>query len=253
VVLLGKSGDPDAADELARLQWYPKQRDVRWWSALLLAELEDKRARPALEIVLTEDLPTPEAFSDLHIQSEEAHERILQRANAAYFLGQLGGSATIVLLRRALERAAGLEGVLPIEVGHFILDRLHAYQSALVTALGQLGALGALTNLQVPDPAVWVAHHPAPEAPAEPPPPLATRPGWHLALLCIDLVMGYLRPHFDPKLLYGRGGSFSFEAVPELREELAVQLHCIFGWEATTVENALANYEISRLGDLSFY
>lgn len=252
VVLLAKSGDPATADELTRLQAYPKERDVRWWSALLLAELEDKRARPALEVMLTENLPTPETFSEPPARNEEAHERLLKRARAAHFLGQLGGPLTIVLLRRTLERTVALEGVLPVEIESFILNWLHQYQSALVTSLGQLGALGALTNLQIPDPAVWVAHHQSPNTPAEPSPRFATRPGWHLAMLCIDLVMGHLRKQFDPKLLYSHG-AFSFGGVPELREELAVQLRRIFGWEETMVEYALANYEVHRLGDLSFY
>lgn len=251
-VLLAKSGDPVAANELLRLQRHPKQRDVRWWSALLLAELGDGRAREALETMLTEGLPSQEAFTDPQVQQQETLSWILQRADAAHRLGVVGGPASLVLLRQALERALALETVIPAEADSFIVQRLHRYQSALATALGQLGGLGSLTGLHPVEPAVWIAHHQPPDPGDDNAQPRSQlRPGWHLMMLSIDLLMGHLRRQFDPKLVYSRGG-FSFAGVPELREKLTVELRQIFAWDADTTKYALEKYEIHQLSDLSF-
>jgi hypothetical protein len=248
VILLGKSQGTGAADELTRLQWYPKQRDVRWRSALQLSELGDRRARPALETMLVEDLPTPAAFADPEVQQAEAHDWLLQRASAAHYLGTLGGQSSNVVLRQALERALELEPVLSSEVEHFVLTRLHVYQSALASAMGQLGGLGGLTGLHPADPAVWEVQHQAQSSAAT---PQESKPGWHLTMLCIDVVMGHLRNQFDFKTLYSRG-HFSFDGLPELREQLAVQLRQVFGWPAHTIASAITDYEIHQLSDLSF-
>lgn len=248
VILLAKSQGAGAADELARLQWYPEQRDVRWRSALQLSELGDRRARPALETMLVEDIPTPVAFADPDVQQAEAYGWLLQRASAAHYLGTLGDQSSIVAVRQALERALELEPVLSSEVERFVLTRLHDYQSALAGAMGQLGGLGGLTGLHPADPAVWVVRHQVQSSGAT---PHESKPGWRLTMLCIDVVMGHLRNHFDFKALYSRG-QFSFDGLPESREQLAAQLRQVFGWPAETVASAIADYEIHKLSDLSF-
>lgn len=251
VILLAKSQGAGAADELTRLQRHPKQRELRWWSALLLSDLGDGRARQTLETMLTEELPSPDAFSDPQVQLQESVSWILQRASAADRLGVLGGPTTLVLLRQALERALELETVVSAEAEAFIIQRLHRYQSALAASLGQLAGLGTLTGLHPAEPAVWIAHNQSIDPGDDKQLRSQTRPGWHLMILCIDLLMGHLRHRFDPKLLYSHG-SFSFAGIPELRDELAKELRQVFAWDAEAIKYALEKYEIHQLSDLSF-
>jgi hypothetical protein len=118
----------------------------QWASALCLGERKDEHALPVLLSCFQEFLPPR-----MHPLEREGGLYHSWRIRAASLLGEWGRKDLAPALRQALDTAWKLEQA-------DIVDRKHVwhdYQDALLYALGQLEAFGALAGFSVPESRQW--------------------------------------------------------------------------------------------------
>jgi hypothetical protein len=194
----------------------------RWYNALYLGVLEDKRAVPILCAMLTEFLPSPQTYQKQR-QQQWHYEDV--RDSAAYILGRIGDPACIPSLRHALQAVIQVErgqtkppnGTPEMETIHYqnSIRALRRYQDRIVYALGRLGSLGALTGLQGGEERI---------------------PLWR-----IHLIMGHQHGR------YALATMGAFEDEPALVADITDILEQQFGLAATEHEHDMRLYERKML------
>src|SRR5258708_1342708 len=118
---------------------------VRWAAALSLGDMRDTKALPVLIGMLQEFLPPPYiSLSEDEVESDWFEAKHL---HVAGILGQWGDPALIPVLRDTLARVWLVEQQAP---AHEDPQLWWHYQEALAYALGQLGALDRLKDLDLP-------------------------------------------------------------------------------------------------------
>ncbi len=205
IFVIGHSGNPAA---IAPFLSSPNQKE-RWASALCLGEINDTYAYPYLETMLIEGLSLDPATWP---RTREAHWEMQwydnNRIVALQLLEPWDAPSLISTMRQAYQRMWDLE-----QVGHPHLSG-YAYQDALMHALGQRGAFGSLTGLNLPLP--------------------------HLKIAMMQLALGSLRP---------RTPADAFQALigdERLQKEVARVLEQRFGLSKEEREDCILNcYEYS--------
>jgi|SRR5579859_3934598 len=112
-------------------------RKERWASALSLGAGHDEHAIPYLEQILLEGLNPAEQPSP-----DEEDWYLVQRHNAARLLTSWGSATVVPVLRQSFLAVEALRECKPSSD-----DYLFDYQDTLAYALGQYGAVGALTGI----------------------------------------------------------------------------------------------------------
>lgn len=120
----------------------PKER---WASALCLGEMKDEEAFPVLLEMLQETFPLQRSASEKRYSWDEDEGWYgYHQVRIPYLLGTWRRSLVVPLLRQTLLRSWELEQhEFPLRFWRL------PYQEALASALGQLGAFGALTDLSL--------------------------------------------------------------------------------------------------------
>jgi HEAT repeat protein len=244
--MIAEARIPQGPDALAAFLTSP-DRAERWDSAWNLSEFHDARALPVLATMLTEGLPSSHEYLSRLGQLET---REFLRMAAAHALGAAGDVTYVSALRRALQLVIDLEAGFPFlpspapgddspeaDVWHSAgydgaLSAAHMYQRDLVYGLGQLGALGALTDLDTSAldriDAEQLAREKYPVDPAR----VARRiEEWQMRLLAAYLL--YVR-HAMPVAANVRGYPMEDLAIP-----LGQQLQVVFGMSDADCERCM--------------
>ncbi|WIG58921.1 MAG: hypothetical protein OJF49_001668 [Ktedonobacterales bacterium] len=241
---LGCRRIPQARDYLASLM---ESSDVaeRQACRIALAHAGDKRAVQPLMELLGEFLPGEPPYDDWREQLASFLES--WQADIPGLLGRLGDPVAAPALRRALQATIAVTGSYSFnpeailfrgEIVDFDnmtaqdnelltvaseLQVLLGYQDGLVYALGQLGAVGALTGV----------------APAHP--ERATDRARTLALWTVHLLMGYLHERYPVV------EEQWWQDLPELRADLDHFLERLYGLDLETRNAYLQLYEREKL------
>ncbi len=122
------------------------QRKERWASAVCLGAMHDERATPYLQRILLEGLDPEEPFDP-----EDENWYAVKRDDVARLLSSWGPSTVVTTLRQSFLAVNRLREARPCPKYLFV------YQDTLAYALGQRGALGALTGVALTEPQRRVA------------------------------------------------------------------------------------------------
>jgi sugar lactone lactonase YvrE len=147
IFAIGYSGTPQAIEEIAPFLHDP-ERMARWASALCLGEQGDERALPTLETLLLEGL-TVEEYRRAYQHQDEQEADVMFWCKAIRYqvpivLARWDRPALIPLLREGFKRYWEIELALSHPPGFPL-----AYYDRVAYALGQRGALGALTGIDL--------------------------------------------------------------------------------------------------------
>jgi hypothetical protein len=119
---------------------------------LCLGEVKAEQALPVLENMLQEGLFDQQVVSPDTVEDVVWYERY--QGLVAYLLGRWENPRFVPLLSQALQaswqREQQVIGPAPFSPWAWSLSSYHAFQEALATALGHLGAFGALMQLEFP-------------------------------------------------------------------------------------------------------
>lgn len=147
IFAIGYSGTPQAVEEVAPFL-YDAERMARWASALCLGERGDERALPTLETMLLEGL-TIEEYRRAYQHEDEQEANVMFwckaiRPEVPPLLAKWDHPALIPILREGFKRYWEIELALSHPPGF-----LPPYYDRVAYALGQRGALGALTDIDL--------------------------------------------------------------------------------------------------------
>ena len=147
IFTIGYSGTPQAAEEIAPFL-QDAERMARWASALCLGERGDERALPALETMLLEGL-TVEEYRRAYQHEDEQEADVtfwceVIRPQVPPLLAKWDHPSLISTLREAFKRYWEIELALSHPAGFMV-----QYYDQVAYALGQRGALGALTGIDL--------------------------------------------------------------------------------------------------------
>lgn len=146
---LGCSDDPEA---LALLEpyLYQSQPQDRWLSALFLGQRKDERARPVLETMLTEFLPT--SISPLPVPNKSWFDS--KRMWVVKTLAQWNDPRLVSVLRHGFIESMKAE---PYQPSDFFREYGYRFQDRLMYQLGEWSAFGVLVGLELPPPHLHIA------------------------------------------------------------------------------------------------
>ncbi len=206
------SANPAFHDQLAPLLRSDHSLE-RWASAICLGSIKDEAALPILCEMLEEFLPP-----DVPLRPDGNREWLFSwwRNHAPILLGGLGNSAASPFLRHALQRTIIIQADSSVNLRKAELRNLVAYQHHIVYALGRLDAFGSLINITElkDDVAVWQVH----------------------------LLMGHLHGRYPLTFIP------TWDAAPEMKEEVALLLLKYFGLDQQEQEYCLRQYQRQCLG-----
>ena len=219
--LLIASGLSIAAEE-AVFRLTSTDRLTRWYCALYLGGLGDRRCIPVLQEILATSFPSP-AVSFATRLAEYRYEDA--KYGAAYILGELGEPSCAPSVWQALINTLKIERGRPPEpedqrdkvIRSCTIRYLQDYQNTLVYTLGRIKAFGALWGLDVSEK--------------------------QLAIWRIHLIMGSL--HGQYKLA---GAIFFRDAPAPLLSHVSVTVQNVFGIAPPDHDSDLRAYEQSLLG-----
>ncbi len=146
---LGCSDDPEA---LALLEpyLYQSQPQDRWLSALFLGQRKDEHARPVLETMLTEFLPT--SVTPLSVPNKFWFDS--KRMWIITVLSQWNDSRLVSVLRHAFIESVNAEPHQPNDLSR---EYGYRFQDQLMYQLGVWGAFGVLVGLDLPPTRLQIA------------------------------------------------------------------------------------------------
>jgi HEAT repeat protein len=157
IFALGYSGKPEVRSLLLPLL-HSLHRLERWASALCLGQMQDESAFPVLQEMLTEGLFDQEIDGDTSMDEDTTWYES-QRTLVTYLLGEWNNPKIVPALRQALQATWQREQQATSSRHPWTDFRQfwHYYQDSLALTLGQLGAFGALTTLDLPLPRLRIA------------------------------------------------------------------------------------------------
>jgi hypothetical protein len=223
VELLLASDFSIAVDEAAaRLQ--SPDRLARWYCALYLGKLGDRRGLPILNEMLVDAVPNATEYFARHGVDWRLEDA---RYSAATFIGELGEHSSSPFVRRALMEMLSIERNSPPPsrdqreqvLNKTLLDYIRTYEDKLIYSLGRLRAFGALTGVMIPDN--------------------------RLGVWCVHLLLGSLHGQYDIS------GIASFEENAALVHRVNEMLQEIFGLDAVEQKQAVRDYDQTKFFMLS--
>ena len=147
IFALGWMATPEDQEALFPFLHSPVQKE-RWATALCLGAMKDERALPYLQIMLLEGLSLdPQTWPRTPEEHWEEQWYDAHRPSVVPLLESWHPPTLIPAMRQAFYRVWEL-----VQAGHPHLFSGYVYQDALAYALGQRGALGVLTGLDLPPP-----------------------------------------------------------------------------------------------------
>lgn len=157
IFALGYSGKPEVRSLLLPLL-HSLHRLERWASAFCLGQMLDESAFPVLQEMLTEGLFDQEIDGDTSMDEDTTWYES-RRTLVASLLGEWNNPTIVPALHRALQATWQREqqATSPRYPWTNFRQFWHYYQDSLALTLGQLGAFGVLTTLDLPLPRLRIA------------------------------------------------------------------------------------------------
>lgn len=146
---LGCSDDPEAFAFLAPYLSHA-QPQFRWLSALFLGQRKDERARPVLETMLTEFLPT--SGTPVPVPNKSWFDS--KRMWVVKTLAQWNDPRLVSVLRHGFIESMKAE---PYQPSDFFREYGYRFQDRLMYQLGEWSAFGVLVGLELPPPHLHIA------------------------------------------------------------------------------------------------